>query len=165
MSSSVNILVNQPVIRVQQSQGLPGPPGLPGGASDSIISMQTDDILVPGSPVYVTATTRFELAQADDVPQTRAIGLSLFATAVGFPATVQTQDIVTLTTVQWDAVTGDTGGLTASRIYYLDQLTLGMITLTIPVFATPSSRYNTRIGIAINSASMNLKIRPAFKLS
>lgn len=165
MPDSVVIRVVSPVVRIQTTQGLPGPPGLPGGASDSIVTMQTDDNLIPGSPVFITATSRFELALGDALPQAQAIGVSLFATASGFPATVQTQDIVTLTTAEWDAVTGQTGGLSPGVRYYLDQITLGMITTTAPVQDTPNSRFNTRIGVAINAIRLNLVIRPPFKLS
>jgi len=145
-------------------QGMPGPPGLPGGASDSIIVQQTDDVLLPGNVVYTTAISRFELAIGNGYPQTRAVGLSHFATGAGSAATVQTQDIITLLTTDWDAVTGQTGGLSIGAVYYLSQTSPGMLMTTPPVADPPNVRFNSRIGIALSATKLNVLIRAPIQL-
>ena len=165
MSCPVTLRVQDTKVRINVSgQGLPGPPGLPGGASDSIVTMATDAILVPGTPVYVKVITRLDLAIATTRPDTKVIGLSLFATAIGFVGTIQTQDILTLTTLEWDVVTGEAGGLTSGGIYYLSASAAGMLTQTAVIASPPSMRFNSRVGYAISSTEMNIEVRPPLKL-
>ena len=163
MTSEVTIIVEQPEVQIFATQGLPGPPGPAGGASDSIVILETDSTLVPGTPLYITAGAHFEIAQATGQPQTKVVGISTTNTGAGNAATAQTQDILTLTTVEWDAVTGDTGGLTPGSVYYLS-LTLGLITKTPVIPLAPNVRFNSRIGIAISDSKMNLLIRSPIKL-
>ena len=148
-------------VRVRVSQGVPGPPGADGDGSGSSITMQTDSDVIPGTPIYVTNLARLEIAQASGLPQARMVGIVTSATLAGFAADAQTQDVLTLTTGQWDAVTGGTGGLTPGSVYYLSA-TAGELTTTPP--ATPASVYNTRAGIAISSTQLDIKIRAPFKL-
>lgn len=148
-------------VRVRIAQGLPGPPGADGGTS-SEITAQVDSTVVPGTPVYSTIGSHFEIAQADALGTTKAIGLSLTATSAGSAADVQTQDIVTLTTVQWDAVTGGSGGLTSGSTYYLGGAAPGTL-VTVPP-ALPVSTHNVRIGVALTSVTMDVKIRAPLKL-
>lgn len=149
-------------VRVRVSQGVPGPPGADGSSTGSDITSQVDSDVVPGNPVYATITGTFVLAQADDIPQARMVGLATTATLTGFAAGVQTQDILTLTTGQWDAVTGDVGGLTPGSTYYLDGATAGLMTKTPP--ALPVSAYNTRVGVALTTTKLDVKIRAPIKL-
>jgi hypothetical protein len=127
--------------------------------------IQTDSNVVPGTPVYVTAAAHVDLAIGTVRPLTQTIGLSTTTTGAGAPATIQTQDHLVLTTLEWDAVTGQVGGLTPGAIYYLDQATAGMLMITAPVGAAPASRFNSRIGIAVTNTRMDIQIRTAIKLS
>ena len=69
---------------------------------------------------------------------------------------VQSGGLLTLTTGQWDAVTGDVGGLVLGRIYYLKPF---------PAFAGLSSTPNaipavflTKVGVALNATTMLLAL-------
>ena len=148
-------------VRVRVSQGVPGPPGADGDGSGSSISIQTDSDLIPGSAVYVTNTTRLELAAATGLPAAKMVAIATTATLTGFAADAQTQDVLTLTAGQWDAVTGDVGGLLAGETYYLG-ITPGSITTTAPVL--PGSAYNTRVGVALTDTMLDIKIRAPMKL-
>jgi predicted ribonuclease toxin of YeeF-YezG toxin-antitoxin module len=66
---------------------------------------------------------------------------------------------MTATTGQWDAVSGQTGGLTSGSIYYLSNATAGNITTT-----APSTGYIAPIGIALSTTKMLLNIGPTIKL-
>lgn len=162
--SPVRIRVQGTGIRIRSSQGLPGPPGPPGGASDSIIIVETDETVLAGQVVYAKSNAHLALAQANAAVQTKSLGLALFDTSAGSPLTVQTQDIVTLTTAQWDTVTGETGGLTSGAVYYLSTAVLGQITVTAAVADPPNIRFNSRIGLAITATELNVLIRAPLKL-
>lgn len=149
-------------IRVRVSQGPPGPPGADGDGSGSSVTIQTDSDVIPGTPVYITGTSRFELARADGLPQARMVGVATSATLAGFAAEGQTQDVLELTTGQWDAVTGGSGGLTPGLPYYLDGVTAGRITTTAP--SLPNFAYNVRVGVALSTTQLDIKVRAPFKL-
>ena len=71
-------------------------------------------------------------------------------------AAIQTSGIVTLTTAQWDAVvTGESGGLTANDVYYLSDVTAGLLTTTPP---TASGSYVTPIGRALSATQLQLEL-------
>lgn len=76
--------------------------------------------LVIGTPVYISATNTCQPARADTLATANAIGLCrelvIEPEFVGF---IQTADTLSATPEQWDAVTGETGGLRPNQIYYL----------------------------------------------
>ena len=88
--------------------------------------------LLVGNALYSDASGGAKKAKADSLATANAIGLSLTATAAAGVVTVQTTGTVTLTTAQWDAVTGQTGGLVFNSRYFLDAATAGKITSTPP---------------------------------
>jgi hypothetical protein len=61
---------------------------------------------------------------------------------------------LTLTTEQWDARTGGSGGLTPGDVYYLSAATAGLLTTTPPV----NPNYITPIGFALSATTMQLQI-------
>lgn len=89
--------------------------------------------MTPGTPIYVSAAATMKKAKADSASTGRVLGLTINTVA---PATsdmiVTAGDIVRLTTVQWDAVCGTTGGLAFDVPYYLSAATAGMMTSTPP---------------------------------
>ena len=89
------------------------------------------------------------------------MGLATSATLAGFAADVQTQDILSLTAGQWDAVTGQVGGLTSGSTYWLD-FVAGLLTTVPP--ALSASTNNTRVGVALTSVALDIKIRAPIKL-
>lgn len=90
--------------------------------------------LVIGAPVYQTGTAdEADKAQADALATAKVLGLvadvSIATTAQG---NVQTDGRLFATTAQWDAITGQTGGLTPGARYYLSAATAGLLTTTPP---------------------------------
>jgi len=112
--------------------------------------------IVIGSPVYSDAAGSVDLAQADASGTVEVLGFvkdtSISASASG---SIQTDGILAATTAQWDIVTGDTGGLDAGAVYYLDPTTAGKLTATAP---TTTSQYVVRVGKAISTTEMEISI-------
>ena len=112
--------------------------------------------IVIGSPVYSDAAGSVDLAQADASGTVEVLGFvkdtSISASASG---SIQTDGILAATTAQWDIVTGDTGGLDAGAVYYLDPTTAGNLTVTAP---TTTSQYVVRVGKAISTTEMEISI-------
>jgi hypothetical protein len=68
---------------------------------------------------------------------------------------------LTATTGQWDAVTGQTGGLTPGALYYLSVATAGKLTLT----ATETvGEFVERVGKAVSTTRMEVTVMPRIKL-
>jgi hypothetical protein len=74
-----------------------------------------------GSPVFIatSAASAFHIAAGQDLDVKEAIGMATSTIAVGATGDIQTRGILSLTTAQWDARTGQTGGLTIGSKYYL----------------------------------------------
>lgn len=60
---------------------------------------------------------------------------------------------VTLTTAEWDNITGGSGGLTRGAAYYLDPGSVGGLTTTVP---TDPGDFLSQVGIAINPTTLGL---------
>jgi len=114
-----------------------------------------------GQPVYITSTD-VDLAQANAQSTIRVAGL-VYDTSVltATPATVLVDGILTATTTQWDAVTGQSGGLTPGANYFLDPSTPGKLTLTAP---TTVGQFVVRVGYAISSTEFEIEIGQPIKL-
>jgi hypothetical protein len=123
------------------------------GDSTSFAISQTAHGLTIGNSVYYSGTA---YAQADrDVSTSTAIGLvSAVADADNF--TLLLSGKMTLTTGQWDAITGDSGGLTAGEYYWLSS-TAGGITKTAPT--TGIKQY---IGQAVSTTVMLVALGEPF---
>lgn len=88
--------------------------------------------IVIGAPVYVKSNGNID---ADGSGTRFAIGLVRDESiASGEEGNAQVDGIMTATTAQWDAVTGDSGGLTPGEDYYLSD-TVGELTTTAPATA------------------------------
>jgi len=89
--------------------------------------------IVIGQAVYVDAPGSVDLAQADAAGTTVVLGLVFDSTiAAAASGGILTDGILTATTGEWDAVTGQTGGLTSGAQYWLDETTAGNLTTTAP---------------------------------
>lgn len=113
------------------------------------------------APLYSTST-------ADDVAHALAagstsevIGLALVSAADNAAVTVAVAGIVAGTTGEWDAVTGQTGGLTSGARYYLNPTTAGRLTTTAP---TTDGQYVTFVGVAMSTTKMKLVLAPTIQL-
>ncbi len=150
------------ILMVRNAGGVDTPvdSGAAAAASADDVTQETDSVLVPGTPVYATVASHWELAQADATPQTVLVGLSTGTTLAGFAGTVRTQGILTLLASEWDVVTGDVFGLTPGEEYYLDPSTAGKITKTAP--ATPG-QYLVYVGRAVNQTQLDIDPRTPIK--
>lgn len=113
-----------------------------------------------GRAVYVSAADTVRLAMANAVGTTVAVGI-VSATSISAAASgaIAFSGVVSATTGQWDAVTGQTGGLTFGATYYLDNATAGKITST-----APASGFVVKMGVAMGTTKLALNIGPVIQL-
>lgn len=118
--------------------------------------------IVIGAPVYCESAGQVDLAKADASATVQALGLvkdtSITSSASG---NIQTDGVLAATTVQWDAVAGTTGGLTAGAVYYLSAATAGELTETAP---TTGGQFVVRVGIALSTTEMEITFSPPILL-
>jgi hypothetical protein len=109
-----------------------------------------------GQAVYVDGAGTVDLAQADAAATTKVLGLvadvSIAAAASGG---ITTDGVLTATTGQWDAVTGQVGGLTAGSQYWLSAATAGALTTTAP---TATGEYVAPVGVAMSTTELEITI-------
>jgi hypothetical protein len=122
----------------------------------SLINGESSATVVCGTPVYSSAAGSFKRARANALATAKVIGLVKDTSlATGASGLVQTDSIMTLTTGQWDAVTGETGGLIFNGTYFLDSAADGKLTRT-PV---TGADINTYIGSAMSTTDMDISIQ------
>lgn len=88
--------------------------------------------LVPGTPVYVNAASGVKKAKADSATTTPTLGLALGSITAAAQGVIQLGGYITLTTAEWDAICGTSGGLSFNVPYYLSSSTAGRLTATPP---------------------------------
>lgn len=111
--------------------------------------------IVIGAPVYMSGNSQVKKAKADAAATKEVIGLVNDASiAGGATGTILTNGVLSATTGQWDAITGDTGGLTANAVYFLDPTTAGKLTKTAP---STVGQYVCRVGVAISTTEMKIE--------
>lgn len=113
-----------------------------------------------GKAVYISGADTIRLANANAAGTKNVIGL-VFDASIAAAATgaISTSGVVTATTGQWDAVTGQTGGLTSGSKYYLSNSTAGNLTTT-----PPTTGYVCPVGFALSTTKMVINIGPTVKL-
>jgi hypothetical protein len=131
------------------------------GTGDISFQSDVDSDVVVGMVLASTGSTpsvgvvQATPARADTEPTyTRVIGVVTALTPAGFrqDATTQATGRVTLSEAQWDAVTGQSGGLTPGP-YYLSDADAGEITTTAP---SDLNSVVLLVGIAINATTIIL---------
>ncbi len=110
---------------------------------------------IVGNVVYSSAAGTVKKAKADALGTSWVCGLTLTATAAAGSATIQTGGVVTLTTGQWDAIAGTTGGLTFGTPYFLSAATAGLLTATAP--STTGQQW-VQVGIGLSTTQMEIQI-------
>lgn len=114
--------------------------------------------LVVGTPVYMLADgTGAQKADCNGAAPARNVCglLKVGRSGSGGNVTLQQEGDMTLTTAEWDAITGDTGGLVPFTEYYLSA-TAGGLTATVP--ATTGDNVVV-VGIAKSATVLNIHIR------
>lgn len=113
-----------------------------------------------GRAVYVSAAGQVRLANANSVGTSNVVGImASVSTSAGTQGSVTNSGFLTATTGQWDAVTGQTGGLTFNANYYLSNTTNGALTST-----APSSGWYVKVGTAVSTTDLAINIGPVIKL-
>jgi len=105
------------------------------------------------TPVYMSGDGVFLPAKGDSLSTSRVVGLLIDGVAAYGSIGVQTSGILTASTLQWDGVTGGSGGLVRDTIYYLSSATAGLITSTAP---TTIGHVVVPIGIALSTTKMKI---------
>jgi hypothetical protein len=119
-----------------------------------MLSLQNVDgsAVSAGAPVYIfTSANTFKRGNASATSAKHVVGLVIDGSvAVSAIGRVQTQGQVTLTTAQWDSITGGTGGLTPAR-RTTSTPRMGLLTTT-----APSVTIRRPVGIALSTTVMFL---------
>ncbi len=117
--------------------------------------------MVIGQPVFVSGVNA-DLAQADAQGTIRVAGLVAdISAADASPVNILTDSILEATTGQWDAVTGETGGLTPGANYFLDPDAPGMLTQTAPSVV---GDFVVRVGHALSTTEFEIEVQQPIKL-
>lgn len=113
-----------------------------------------------GKAVYISSGDTVKLANANAAATKNVVGL-VFDTSINSAASgsVAVAGSVVATTTQWDAVTGQSGGLTPGAKYYLSNATAGNLTTT-----APTTGFVAPIGLALSTTKMVMNIGPTVKL-
>lgn len=106
--------------------------------------------------VYVDGAGTVDLAQADALGTSEVLGLVFDSTiAAAASGGILTDGRLEATTGEWDAVTGQVGGLTSGSRYYLDETTPGNLTTTAPV---ADGEVVAPVGVALSTTEMEINI-------
>lgn len=126
-------------------------------ATNDFIAVNGDSItLLPGMPVVAGSVSgQVKRGDATSAATSTIFGLVVRGAAPTLAIRIQPTSDVILTTQQWDAVTGGSGGLIPGGRYYLDT-SPGMITTTPP--AAPGTSL-TAIGRALSNTQLILNIQ------
>ncbi len=117
--------------------------------------------MVIGNAVYINGANAL-LARANAQSTIRVAGLVInTSVADGNPADILTDGILTATTGQWDAITGQVGGLTVGADYFLSAATAGLLTITAP---TTAGEFVLRVGHALSATEFEIEIQQPIKL-
>jgi hypothetical protein len=110
-----------------------------------------------GMPVYSSGINAVQPGRANSVSTAYIVGLAVNPfVAPGDEGLFQLNGYLDALESQWDAVTGQVGGLTTGAPYYLDPNTAGMLTATAP---SMMGQFIVQIGTAISSTRIDIDIQ------
>lgn len=111
------------------------------------------------SAVYSDGSGTFRKANANAEATSKPQGILAVATNVAAGGNMVTAGEVVGTTTEWDAITGQTGGLTINANYFLDNVTAGKITTSVP-----SSGFLVQMGRATSTTTLLVRIGQRIEL-
>jgi hypothetical protein len=124
------------------------------------LTNQTGATIEKFKAVYKTTTAdEIAKANANSASTFRSIGLASAAINDTSSGTIIVNGTITGTTGEWDAVTGQTGGLTPGSVYFLSNSTAGNLTTT-----APSTGYICRVGIGLSTTQLLLNFGEPIQL-
>jgi hypothetical protein len=147
------VIINGQIQQIPAGDTLSAPSSV---AEVDLVNASNDNpgAITVGCPVYVSGANSVDKARANASATCKVFGLvkdtSIASSSSGM---IQTDGILVASTAQWDAVTGQTGGLTPGAIYYLDDTAAGKLTTTAP---TSSGAYVYIVGNALSSTDLNI---------
>lgn len=154
------VYTQKPAARVI-AVGTPGPrgqrgmDGTPGTGANSFVRTNEDYVEIPaGAPVFAFSGTGIRRAVASGVAY-RVLGLA--REIVPLPGTGQiiAEGVLSLTVAEWDSLTGMVGGLVPNKLYFLDPVRVGKITIDPP---TNLGEWVCKIGVAYSPTDLYVDI-------
>jgi hypothetical protein len=147
----------------QGAQGAEGTQGVTGVSGYLEVLENDSGVPTPRcTAVYIKNNGKTNLALATNAARAEVIGLVADASiGYGSPGNIQIMGSLVATTAEWDAITGDTGGLTSGSIYYADITVAGNITKVVP---TGVGKFETRIGKALSPTKLLIGIEAPIAL-
>lgn len=106
---------------------------------------------LPGTPLYPSAAEFVAAARANATATAVACGLAMRNAAQDEPVPIQFAGPLDLSTDEWDAITGDSGGLTVGAYYYVSSAAAGKLVKIAPTI-------EIRVGLALSSTTMLVQI-------
>lgn len=104
--------------------------------------------ILAGTPLYPSGSGEVSLAKADSLSTARVLWIAKEVIQNGTTGQALLSGSLTLTTSQWDNVTGQSGGLTPGSNYYLSAVEAGKLSTSIP---TESGEVVAKLGVAHSS--------------
>ena len=145
-TNAANILTNaQDIVALTLSSGI-----------IEVTNKETTAIVIC-TPVYSSGSAEVKKAKANAFETSKVTGLIKDETiASDATGDIITTGILTATTTQWDAATGETGGLSSNTIYYLS-VSSGLITALSP---SNEGEVVIQIGESLSTTQMRVSIQP-----
>ncbi len=127
--------------------------------SDDIAALNTA-ITVPGNVMYADSSTSVNLAQGNAPGTSIVVGLAKIGTGAGGAGIYVHDGILALTTIQWDAVAGTTGGLLFNSKYYLSDSVPGALFDAAGLSAVTQGEFVVELGKALSPTELLVKPQP-----
>jgi len=144
----------RPLVEIAgEVQELPLGDNLPSAAD--VLSRTFTSAVIAGAPQYVDGNGSVDNARANAEGTSQVLGLARAAAGPG-TGQIHTDGVITLTTGEWDAVAGTTGGLTADAKYWLSAAVAGRLVSAAP---TVAGQYVVEVGTALSTTELNVRIR------
>lgn len=124
-------------------------------AVTEVMTNGTGSAVAIGRAVYISGSGVFTPAIANNVATSKVIGFVASTSIAGSASgNVIIDGVIEATAGQWDAVTGQSGGLTPGAEYYLSNLTAGAITTS-----APTTGVHAPVGVAITPLKLKVDIK------
>lgn len=131
------------------------------GGSATILVNASGGGVAPGTVVYINGAGQFGAAIASSYSTAGAVAFATNQIPVSAAGKVATAGGLQLTTAQWDAITGGSGGLVPGLLYFLSPASAGKITTTPP---TTPGQLVVVVGRALSPTVMLVAIQTPIQL-
>lgn len=128
-------------------------------ANPNLLQRTFDSTTTIGQAVYASGANTLDLARANAQSTVRVAGLAAETVGTGNTGNVLADGVLTLTTTQWDAIAGTTGGLTPGANYFLSEATAGNLTET-----APATGFVVQVGHALSDTEFEIEVQQPIKL-